>query len=1086
MSVFDLPRLHFSGTATTQLPTGLRTGLLDLARNAALTPVGQPFPADRPAHEYHQQLDQLELRTAPGAHFGGNGHFTVDATVTGVDPQPSEPDRVVGRSVDLWGHYNEYFATTANRARVFDIDPASSWTTTLMVGHFCFGRLGRSHDIGYLCSGEVTGWQPPRWQVFPPGRSAVPRLPLRSVHQFSVPAEALSWPSDEPSPTVARLRELTESGAAAGLVVQFALNLPPTPLPTGRPLSWQLDGTIAPWHSGELRSYPAGRLLTARPGPGPEPQPLTPAAPRQLCVAVDDQQVGVNLIAAPGGGAGRGHWELRTAGTDRLIAELPDPLPRTVLTVPRAPDPAGSPSPADPVEPLQLDWVAPDGTRLPALHEQEVNIQSDQAGLIMEHPRHPGDAEYDTGVTIRSLVRGRPAAVQGIRVEQHPNPWARPLDEGAAEPVVRLRSGGHEAADQAAEADWGDSCSLDTDSDGLARFTVRGAQAGCARLLFAPPDALGPPSPPGLPFPPDAPGSTDPRSPADALAPAERSPVGLAASAAERYDDPDIHGYWSGVGHAAVRVLPDDWRLAELPPEQLTFDLLYREVFAFYELTSSFMKEEVFSLADRARVETYARLVWQMCDPRNKTRTYYMPPTRDLTEPKARLLLAYLRKQQTPSALLTLDSARRRAPTHLTTRAQLVAALHEAVTLELAVTLQYLYAAYSLPTHGAGLAYQRHGAWSAERLRLISGDGGETLDHGIRSTLLRVAREEMTHFLVVNNVLTAIGEPFRFPAIDFGTVNRQSRIPLDLALEGLTPGSVQRFITLEQPDRTLPEPRYGRHTATGPARSDTLSGLYAAIREGLRHQPELFEKGTRRAGGEHHVFLRQAVNSAHPDYQLQVDDLSSALFAIDFVTEQGEGQETAPEQGGSGGSGEESHYDSFRRIAVLLDSLGPLDLDPSRHLVPALGYPVLRNPTRHTANGNQQQITDPTARELARLCDESYALTAQLMVQHFGEASTPSLRRSVLMNAAIDVMNGVLRPLAELLVTVPSGVPGRTAGPPFALTRAPAPVPAPLRARELLRRRTRRLRQAVRDCELIPEHVGGTLDYLDGLFGGGS
>lgn len=108
------------------------------------------------------------------------------------------------------------------------------------------------------------------------------------------------------------------------------------------------------------------------------------------------------------------------------------------------------------------------------------------------------------------------------------------------------------------------------------------------------------------------------------------------------------------------------------------------------------------------------------------------------------------------------------------------------------------------------------------------------------------------------------------------------------------------------------------------------------------------------------------------------------------------------------------------------------------------------------------------------------------MVQHFGEASTPSLRRSVLMNAAIDVMNGVLRPLAELLVTVPSGVPGRTAGPPFALTRAPTPVPDPLRARELLRRRTRRLRQAVRDCELIPEHVGGTLDYLDGLFGGGS
>ncbi|GAA1932649.1 ferritin-like domain-containing protein [Kitasatospora viridis] len=1024
MSVFDLPRLHFAGTATTQLPTGLRTGLLDLADNTVLTPEGHRFPHHRPAAEYHRELDRLDLRTAPGAHFAASGHFTVDAAVTAVEPAPERPEPLLGRSVDFWGHYNEYFATTANRARVFDVDPSSSWTTTLMIGQLCFGRLGRSHDVGYLCTGEVTGYQPPHWQVFPPGPSPVPRLPVRSVHQFAVPAAGLGWPSAEPSPTVARLRELVDGGAAAGLVVQFALNAQPGPLPTGRPVSWRLDGTIAPWYPGEAAGHPAGRLLTAvAPAPGP----------RQLTAEIGERTVGLNLLAAPAPEPGRaGHWELRADRTGRLLATLADPLPRTVLTLPRH-------SGRDQVEePLRLDRIEPDGGRRVALRERETNVQADPAALVLDHPRHPGDGEWDAEVTVRALVRGRPAAVRGIRVRQYPNPRARPLDPPAE--VARLRADG---------ADWSGECTLDTGPDGLGRFTVRGARPGCARLLLAPPDAE---LPEDIPDPGGATG---------------------AAGAARAYDDQDALGYWSGAGRLALRVLPDDWRLDDLPAEQLTFDLLHREVFAFYELTSGFMKEEVFSLADRARVDTYARLIWQMCDPRNKSRTYYMPPTRDLSEPKSRLLLRYLRALQTPPALLTLAPARPSAPAALGTRSQLVAALWEAVTVELAVTLQYLYAAYSLPTHGAGLGYLRPGGWTAERLRLVSGDGGETLEHGIRSTLLRVAREEMTHFLVVNNVLTAIGERFRFPAIDFATLNQRLRIPLDLSLEGLTAGSVQRFITLEQPDRSLPDPRYGDRAALAPTASDTLSGLYAAIRDGLVRQPELFDRAGRRAGGEHHVFLRRSVNSVHPDYQLQVDDLSSALFAIDFVTEQGEGG--AVDEPGEGG--EESHHQAFRRVAELLDRLGA---GPGPGL-PELGYPVLRNPTRYSPGGNQQQITDPTARGIARLCDEAYALMAQLMVQHFGEPASPSLRRSVLMNAAIDVMNGVLRPLAELLVTLPSGVPGRTAGPPFALTRAPVPVPDPARARELLRRRVGRLHRAVWGCPLVPEQVGGVLAHLDGV-----
>jgi hypothetical protein len=179
LSVFDLPRLHFRGAAVTRLPTGPRSGLIDLATNQALTDTG-PFPVSDPPGEYHEYLAargprfDVNGRISPdgvfsaskGWNFGGNGHFWIEATVvSGEGPDGVEvSDPVVGRAVDMWGHYNEYLATTVNRARVFDIDPTSNWTTTLMVGQFCFGRAGRSHDTGYMLVGDVSGVHPPRWQ----------------------------------------------------------------------------------------------------------------------------------------------------------------------------------------------------------------------------------------------------------------------------------------------------------------------------------------------------------------------------------------------------------------------------------------------------------------------------------------------------------------------------------------------------------------------------------------------------------------------------------------------------------------------------------------------------------------------------------------------------------------------------------------------------------------------------------------------------------------------------------------------------------------------------------------------------------
>jgi hypothetical protein len=1077
MSVFDLPRLHFGGTAVTRLPTGPRSGLLDQAQNQAITDEG-PFPVDRPATEYHAYLDRRGPRfdqtgqpavagvfsMSKGWNFGGNGHFWVDAVIVSAEgPEGLEDsDPVVGRAVDMWGHYNEYLATTANRARVFDVDPASNWTTTLMVGQFCFGRSGRSHDTGYMVVGDVSGMHPPRWHnpahVVEKGPHILDAQLRRSVvHQFVVTAdEGLAWLDEAAaSPTVTRLRSMVESTEAAGLVVQFALtNMAPPTVPD-TPDRWELRGTIAPWYPHEMRSYPAGRLLTPRAAG----RTGRPATLHNATVEVRDGQATLNMVTAvpvrsrePGQGDrwDAGDLELRTACTGRLVARVPRALYRSAgfdLTSGIVTVAAELPSGVDD-EGLTLVGTAEGGERAVLLAEEQVNLQTDDAALFLQQPGPDEDQAVE--VRVRSYVRGRPAAVPSMYVRQFVNPRSRPLDPLAG--VARcgdVEIAGVRPGRLDTPGDFGPSCTISTDSDGVGWVTVQGVRAGAGRLLLA--------------------------RCADDLP----SDGGVPGSAATAYDNDDELGYWGAAGSAAVRVLPNDWHLDRVPTDEVTFELVYREVFAYYELLYSFMKAEVFSLADECKVKTYPRLIWQMCDPANRGKTYYMPPTRDMSDPKARLLLRFLRAQQQVTDVPVVVPEPRISD-RITTRGQLWTALKYGTTVELAVMLQYLYAAYSVPTYGAGEEYVRRGLWTPEQLRLACGDGGRTRDAGIRGTLLSIAREEMIHFLLVNNIIMAMGEPFHVPDVDFGTINNTLPVPLDFCLEALGVGSVQRFIAIERPEEQIGEIHRssvpGLSSAVPAAnRSDyryaTLSELYGDIREGLQRVPDVFMIDKGRGGGEHHLFLRKSINAAHPDYQLQVDDLNSALFAIDVVTEQGEGNKLAGVQHSG-----DSHFDSFLRVSDLLmaeQMAGTRERRPP--WTPA--YPVLRNPTLAEGNANRELVVDPDARAVMQLFNRSYFMMFQLMVQHFGHTPDASLRRSVLMNAAIDVMTGLLSPLGELLVTMPSGRRGSTAGPSFELPDRPLYNSRPDVAMRSVALRFEHLAAAARKCDPVPERVRDLLAF---------
>jgi hypothetical protein len=1048
--------------------------MVDLATNTALTADGRPFPGDRPPTEYHEYLDRLGPRfdaegsvtpdgpfsMARGENFAGSGHFSIDARIVGVETGPGNVDvgdPVVGRCVDMGGHYNEYLATTANRARVFDVDPASELTTTLMVGQFCFGRSGRSHDTGYMASGSVHGFQPPRWLNLRHVRGyeehiLAKRLRRSVVHQFVVATDdGLTWLHEsDASPTVRRLRELVASDGYRGLVVQFALSHMTPPQEPDRPSQWHLRGTIAPWRPDELATYPAGRLLVPR----WDEEDARDDGPHIMTVALTDEHAIFNMITAvpslrptdpaePPAPVDLGDLELRGVDTGRLVARLPREaylggeyhLTSGIVTVP-------SELTADTVgeEALCLVLANCTGGR-PRLCEREVNVQADEASLIVEHPRDAADCDQDVEIEVRSYVRGRPAPVSGIVVRQFFNPAALPRNPAARSAearcgdvtVARLRPGrlGESGA-------WSGTCGLGTDSTGRGWFMLRGARAGTTRILL----------------------STGPDDiPCDA---------GRVGSAALGHDHTDILGFWPGAGHLSLRVLPDDWPAADARPgDDVTFQQVYTEVFAYYEQVYSFMKAEVFALADQCRVETYAQLIWQMCDPRNKARTYYMPPTRDLTRPKAELLLNFLRTQQKPREVTRILPRPRQPAGGIRSRGELVTALRHAVTLELAVMLQYLYAAYSIPIHGTALAYVREGLWTPEQLRLVCGDGGMTRDGGIRGTLLEVAREEMIHFLLANNILMAIGEPFFVPMIDFATVNGELEVPLDFSLEALGRSSVERFLLIEQPHEHVGEVRRG-DTATVDregAGYGSISELYGNVREGLRRVPDPFLVESGRGGGEHHLFLRESINHRHPDYQLQVDDLRSALFAIDVITEQGEGGVLTRE------GKEDSHYTAFLRIADVLASeplAAPHGLG-RRRWSPA--YPVARNPTLRRGEHALQTVSDPDARTVMRLFNRAYFLTLQLMAQHFGEGPDRSLRRSDLMNGAIDVMTGIMRPLAEVLVTLPSGHRGTTAGPSFELDSQPAYISRPIVARRAIALRFDHLGAACRNSPLVPTRV---------------
>ena len=381
-------------------------------------------------------------------------------------------------------------------------------------------------------------------------------------------------------------------------------------------------------------------------------------------------------------------------------------------------------------------------------------------------------------------------------------------------------------------------------------------------------------------------------------------------------------------------------------------------------------------------------------------------------------------------------------------RKELTYLLSQAAELEHSVMCEYLYAAFSLksaPDRG------------------LQEDQLETVERW-RRVLLEVSGEEMLHWAMVQNVLTAVGSaPYvsrphmphqaggyppgvQFRLLRFGEAALRHFVYLERP-EGMELADAEGF----EPAGSAPPPM--RHDEVVPRGQDfaTVGHLYRAIEAGLIGLAERL--------GEERLFIGPAFHQADettfywPDLQ-PITDLAAANRAIERIVEQGEG---------ATGNWQTAHYG---RLLGVLEEFQALrgenpDFEPA-HPVVAAGM--------RAVEGIEPEvyITDPATGGCSDLFNAVYELVLQMIARYFAFGHETPEQRQVLASVAVDLMYQGIKPLGLLLAQLPVGPdhPAATAGANFQL---------PYRANFLLpHRRAAWIRYAERLDELAAFAAGLT------------
>ncbi|CCQ11960.1 Violacein biosynthesis protein vioB [Pseudoalteromonas luteoviolacea B = ATCC 29581] len=945
MSVLDFPRIHFKGMARVNIPTANRNtqNTLDTTTNTVFQ-FGQPVDIDLPPARFHEYLHSLgpkvnrfgkkdengEFSVACGYNMLGNNHFSWhDAKVTALQLRPGDcvvQDPLIGCSVNLWGHYNEYLRTSFNRARWVDNDPTRSDSALIYAGQITLTANGSEASEKHVMSADIDCTHGVRW-INPSFINSLDEhafaedIAAARLFQFAVNKNSKDFLLNQlglQSEFIEQLRIALEQEDVKGLVVQYCVSNLSPPVAPNMPVFCDLHGCIGLWRESEMATCPAGRILQ------PEcPQQFAPITLKQA-----GQWLSINMPISIGhthhldplpvlsGMPPRlaaktplGVLQLKTA-SDELIAEIPEVLYNACLDTGGIID-VTIQTHTDGLELQSLKLVS----QSHSWHEIDWQVQAEQHIIYMESPNLIELQKSKQYIDVYSYFRGILKPINGL-TSYNAGPQRVQCDEF-----------------------------IETNEQGRGLFLVEALTPGSGEVFLG-----------------------------------------------EQYS------------RVQIRVLSNDWALLNVPDEQVDYDFLYKNVMAYYEFVYPFMADKVFSMADKCKCETYARLMWQMCDPKNKEKSYYMPSTREMSQAQSFLFLKYLSNVEKSAIPKVLPYCNTDVTVtgKIKNRTQLIRALKDSVDLELSIMLQYLYSAYSLPNYAAGEALVNAKRWTQEQLELVNGGADRRHNSGWRGAILEVAHEEMIHYLVVNNLLMSLGEPFYCGNPVLGQqANEKFGLDTDFSYEPFGLQSITKFVRFEWP-RFIPTIGL------------SIADFYADIKRAFEQLPDLYPKDAKGSGGEHHLFLNEVINRQYPAYQFEVYNRQTALFAIEFVTEQGEGVTAQSEQFELG------HFHRLRQIAMALTN-------QEQPFEPA--YPVLKNPVFKPRAGCNL-VTDPESQALMAFYQQCHELMFQIMMHHFSQRPLISMRRSRLMNAAIDLMTGILRPLSVKLMTMPSGTKGRNAGPP--------------------------------------------------------
>ena len=348
-------------------------------------------------------------------------------------------------------------------------------------------------------------------------------------------------------------------------------------------------------------------------------------------------------------------------------------------------------------------------------------------------------------------------------------------------------------------------------------------------------------------------------------------------------------------------------------------------------------------------------------------------------------------------------------------RKELTYLLCQAAELEHGVMCQYLYAAFSLrSTPGPGLRDERLPA--VERWRRV---------------LLDISGDEMLHWAMVQNLLTAVGSA---PYVSRPHLPHQARgYPpgVQLCLLPFGEAALRHFVYLERPEGLSgtdaeglepvgPPPPPMRPEEVVPRGQDfaTVGHLYRSIEAGLARLTERL--------GEERLFIGPAFHQADertfgwPDL-IPITGLETANRAIERIVEQGEG---------ATGDWSTAHYGQFLRVLeeYLEARKSDSDFRPA-HPVAAAGMRGVEGVEPDV------YITDPGTGVCSDMFNAVYELVLQLIARYFAFGHESPQQRQVLAHTAVDLMFQAIKPLGLLLARLPVGPddPGATAGANFQL-----------------------------------------------------